>query len=452
MTLIGLAGYFCVVIGVSWWYSRGQDFAGFVIGNRQITGFQAALSYGAGFRDAAFFSFWLMMGYLFGYAILLLYVGLQIGLWIVGRVAPRLREEAHQEGYITPTQMIGKNVGSYSKIMTSLVILATNISIITAQFYVIGRILAATTGMDPVWVIPLVALVIAVYLWIGGYISVVRTDVVQAGIMLSLLVLPFTFFSLDMTDALDWQSFGALGWQESLAVLVLGIIGASGNADLWQRIFSVKSAKAAQQTAWWGGSAALLLTLALLLIGISLRHMLPNYNPAELFTAIFTLQEIPTYILAWLLVAVLAMGMSTTDTHAYLFSSIILRDILKYDPSKSRQRYVWLTRALVAVLLSLAALLALKVSSLMDVLMGVVNIYNIPTALYLISALRLVPHPPWWFDGALTITTLISLAVLIYMFVEGYLSQSFTMAIVPSVLAMVLAGVVVIAARITRRT
>ncbi|MCM8558446.1 sodium/proline symporter PutP [Sphingomicrobium sediminis] len=202
-TLISLAAYFIVMIGIGFYaYRKSTDTSeGYMLAGRNLHPAVAALSAGASDMSG-----WLLLGlpgalYAAGLVEAWIGIGLFIGAlvnWIV--VAPRLRKQTEERGnaltipeYLAnrfPNQAVALRV-------TSAIIIVLFFAVYTAAGLVGGGKLFETSfaGMLPglgmsdymtgIWI---TALVVLAYTMVGGFLAVSLTDFVQGIIMVTALV------------------------------------------------------------------------------------------------------------------------------------------------------------------------------------------------------------------------------------------------------------------------
>lgn len=168
----------------------GSDYA---IGGRQLPGWVAALS-----ERATGESSWALLGlpgaaYATGLTEVWTALGCVVGIltaWIA--ISWRLQKEAQHYEVDTFTEYIAKkhsDFGKWIRIVGSFTIVFFFFFYVGAQFLGGGKILDTMFGLDPHWGMLITAIVIIPYTIYGGFRSVVYTDVIQALVMISALVI-----------------------------------------------------------------------------------------------------------------------------------------------------------------------------------------------------------------------------------------------------------------------
>jgi sodium/proline symporter len=115
-----------------------------------------------------------------------------IFIWFV--MGDRLRLEKERTGALTIPSLLAKKFPGAERTIGTLsasIIVFFFLFYVEAQFYGGGKVLYDTFGLDPLWGVVIGSLVVVVYSMVGGFITVVFTDVLQAVLMIiTLLVLP----------------------------------------------------------------------------------------------------------------------------------------------------------------------------------------------------------------------------------------------------------------------
>ena len=195
--VIAIVIYLGVMLAIGYWsYRRTTEYDDYVLGGRDLHPFVAALSAGASDMSG-----WLLMGlpgalFLTGMSELWIAIGLLLGAWANWKwVAPRLRSYSEVAGNsITVPSFFENRLRDKSR---TLRILAALIIIFFFTFYVSsgmvagGRYFESTFEGDYMTGLIIVSAVTVIYTFIGGFLAVSYTDVVQGLMMFAaLLIVP----------------------------------------------------------------------------------------------------------------------------------------------------------------------------------------------------------------------------------------------------------------------
>lgn len=187
------AGYLVATVLLGLWQAtRTRSQADFVLGGSKLPGWMLALSERATGESA-----WLLLGltgFVFanGLSAIWIGVGCLAGIstaWIV--LARKFRSEAARYRALTmPEYFAAKFPGKAEAIrgISTLIIVFFFVFYVGAQFAGAGKTLHVTFGLDPVWGQVIAAVAILTYATVGGFVSVVAVDSLQAILMILTLV------------------------------------------------------------------------------------------------------------------------------------------------------------------------------------------------------------------------------------------------------------------------
>lgn len=320
---IYLAIYVAILIGVSWYMSRGESEEGFLIADRSRKWWTIAASKFAGAIGVGYFIAYTGYAYQYGLGVFLVLFGLIVGyatfaLW----AAPRIYAYSREKRFYTQGDFVLHKTGS------SLALQTTNI---VASIILLGWLLVGVVGGAKVishfglmsYEIALIAtaLVVISYIFLAGFRAVLATDILQAIIVFALVVL-LTFIitqGVGLGEILSAQ-VGSVDIVTALGFFIFGSLSVYAYSNFYQLVYAAKSGKAASV-----GLAASILpigTIAAMLLMIGMFMFLQN---SALDVDLVFLEALSGYLPPALLpigiVLFFAGLMSSADTNIYGIAS-----------------------------------------------------------------------------------------------------------------------------------
>lgn len=243
------------------------------------------------------------------------------------------------------------------------------ISSIISTFYVIMVSVTNTIALGVCiqtifdWSLPVsiifVSSICLIYTLLGGMISINITDTIQFIIMtISIFfvllpmglskvggfngmkaVLPETYF-----DPMDVGGMKIFSW------FVLYTLGLMIGQDIWQRVFTAKSAKVAKQGTILGGIYTICWAAALTIIGMVAAVVLPNITPQNALSEV-TLAVVPSGLIGIVFAGIISAFMSTISGTIIASSTMIVNDIIHFKNSSIK------TTRIIVVLNGIAVML-----------------------------------------------------------------------------------------------
>lgn len=362
---IGLYLVSLLVVGVITW-RRMRSLDDFVLGGRRLSPFAAALSERASGESA-----WFLLGlpgvaYVAGFSGFWTVIGSSFGIffswWLIARL---LNAQARKLGALTIPDYLESRFGGEGaralRFVAMGIILFFYTAYVGAQFVGAGKILDTTFGIGAANGMVLGALVVVVYTFMGGFLAVVWTDVVQGLLMMLVAVVlpvlglfalggpsglveaivartPETFGGTAEqaagvafgADALR-MSGGKVGWGFLNGVVFGGMmwgIGYLGQPHLLVRYMAIRSAREVEVGRRIAVSWVLLAYWGAAFVGIVAIGLLPD-APAdrEQIMPLMALQLLPAWMAGLAIAGAIAAMMSTADSQLLVATSALVEDV-----------------------------------------------------------------------------------------------------------------------------
>lgn len=215
-----------------------------------------------------------------------------------------------------------------------------------------------------------------VYVYLGGFASVVRTDLFQFGLMFVgfavLLVMllaengGISFIESQVpSEMLTWHG-GNTGWY--IATWYFIALATLIEPAFYQRCYAAKSASTARNGIFISIACWALFDFMTTSCGLYARALLPELaDPISSYPALAAL-VLPTGLLGLFALSLLATVMSTVDSYSFLAASTFGRDIIERTfHRENRQATALYTRIGLIVSVGLAVVLALYFKSVVEI-------------------------------------------------------------------------------------
>jgi Na+/proline symporter len=268
------------------------------------------------------------LAYTFGLAGLALFVGYALGFAFLGVIVPRVRKQVSEHLYLSLPDFVYANFGRLAGGLTFGISFLAFFALLLIQFTAGGQIIHSLSGIGYIPAIVLTGGIATIYLFIGGFRTVLATDVVQ-GFARFLLVPLLTIVAFSgighATAARTVQSLPIDVW---ISLTVTGFFTAAASADVWQRIYAAKSDRAARMGLFGGAGMLMLFGGALVALGIVARQSALITTPDAAFTGALSLL-LPRWAVTLAVVLVLSTIMSTADTELFLLSGMLHREFIR---------------------------------------------------------------------------------------------------------------------------
>ena len=356
----------------------GKTAAGFLVGGRGMSGAVVGVSFYATFASTNSYIGHAGKGYEYGLPWLTMAVLLVFFAWLSWRlVAPRMRRFTADWGSLTvPDFLAVRFASNWVRLAAGLVIAFASLLYLIAVFKGAGNLLQVFLGIPYRAAVLATLVMIVAYTSVGGFLSVVRTDVVQGVLMLIGSVLLFVFVTsaaggvtaiADLTTDADTADLFEL--DAGIPFVVLLGIALAGSLKLLvdprqvTRFYGLRDERSVRTGIWVAVGGILVIQFCLFPIGLYAHLLLDGVTDTDLIvpTLVGSTGVFPPLVRDFLVIAILAAAMSSLDSVLLVAASVSARDIVGFRQDLDGQyRIVSRTRIGVVGFAVLAAVIALN--------------------------------------------------------------------------------------------
>jgi sodium/proline symporter len=378
--------YLIIMLLIGWYfYARTKDLSDYILGGRKLNAWVTSLS-----AQASDMSGWLLLGlpgyaYLAGLEAFWLLFGLLIGTYANWKfIAARLRKYTEIAGNsFTLPDFFENRLHTKSKairIISAFFILIFFLIYTSSGFVAGAKLFSSVFEITYMQALLVGGVFIVGYTFLGGFLAVSWTDVVQGTIMFIAIVFVPIFavidnggfeFTLNEIAVLniDYLNiftdskgniisfitvFSLLGWG-------LGYFGQPHILARFMAISDVQKMGKARKIAMSWVTFSLIFATLLGIIGYAIFPTSLQGSDSEKIFILMVEQLIHPLFAGILLAAILAAIMSTADSQLLVASSALTEDIYKalIRPNASQKELVWISRACVVIIAIIAIIIGM---------------------------------------------------------------------------------------------
>ncbi|MBL0029080.1 MAG: sodium/proline symporter PutP [Rhodanobacteraceae bacterium] len=342
----------CLALGFVAW-RRTTNLKDFILGGRSLGPWVTALS-----AQATDMSGWLLLGlpgfaYLAGVESAWLVGGLIVGTWLNWRfVAQPLRErtEALGDALTLPAyfERAFSDTLGLLRPLTAFFILVFFILYASSQFVAAGRLFESLFGLPYAWAVFWGSIVMLAYTFLGGFLAVSWSDVLQGTLMFFALVLvaamgvhlvggfdglhaTLNAFNAELLNPWTNVEGAPLGWIGITSSLAWGL-GYCGQPHILARFMAIRDPQAMHVARRVAMTWQIVVLIAAMLVGMTALGALPvrlEGAEAEKVFIQMSAQFFPPWIAGICLAGVLAAIMSTASAQLLLSSAAFAEDFYR---------------------------------------------------------------------------------------------------------------------------
>lgn len=359
--------------------STGMD--AYYVGNRSMGGIAIGISFYATFASTNSYIGHAGKSYAYGLPWVSFALALVAFTYISWRfIAPKLRAFAANFDALTLPDYLGARFCGEAdhdrqplRLASAVIIIFSSLLYLVAIFKGAGHLFQQFLNIPYESAVLLTLVIVVIYTSVGGFISVVRTDVMQGILMVIGAVLLFYF----VTEAAG--GVGAIGelasqpdksylfeWNGGISFAFLIGLSLSGALKLivdprqLSRFYALKDDEEAKRGIWIAMIGLLLVQLSIFPIGLYSHFLLEDVTDTDLIvpTLLNAPEIFPIWAADFLTVAIVAAAMSSMDSVLLVAASTSFKNLIRpLHPTKAELGW---TRSLVMIIAVLAAALALN--------------------------------------------------------------------------------------------
>lgn len=295
-------------------------------------------------------------------------------------------------GKFTLPELIGQYYGEAARKVTSLIIPVAWLGIVAAQIIAGAQILVSFFDVSYSVGVLFTGIIFIVYTYIGGQVSVMKTDLFQAffiiaGVVLTAFMLPASNISKLPDFAQDFP-FNSYYSPFDLFIMILTfsstfVVG----PDIYSRVFCAKNSKTAFQSVLIVALILIPFAFVLSYVGI---YAAAFHSGAENSSTLVNLSNI--YLPEWaagILVAALISAVLSTAATTLLTSSMILSELFHKDINN--QKSFRQTKFFIVGIGILSMIISLKITSIVASLLLALSFYSGAFIIPMVAALFNLP-------------------------------------------------------------
>lgn len=304
----------------------------FALGGRNMGFFPSLMTLSGTFVSAVTLMVYTSFVYIYGVSAAWIFIGYTLGFLMFIPFALKLYRLSIEHHFFTLTDYFVFRYGRKTARWVIGVIFVWYVGLLSTQLLVGSNLLNELGGVPVNWAKLGMLVTVLTYLLVGGFGSVVKTDIFQfAVIFLVLILVTMTLQQGGEVPAEMYEPFNA-GPVNIIAFLLLGLLTPFATQDYWQKVFAMKSERVVRDSFAVGASINILLTVALTYVGLIARSSFPisgaiqNEHAEMMVLRTFT-ELVPPEFQVFVLIAFFAAILSTSDTYLFLLSLNVTNDL-----------------------------------------------------------------------------------------------------------------------------
>lgn len=367
---IGLIGLFLVSLTiVGLWPGKIRGREAFLISDRKLGGVASGFTIAASKIGGGLIVTYSTLVFIFGYHALWLFVGYIIGYTVFYLFARSLQKEAHANKYYTMADFFQTRFGRSAGVAVGLGCSISLTGWIFTNLIAGGDLIAALTRLDPPTATLLMAAPMSIYLVVGGFHAVVKTDILQyIAMMVILVIITIAMKNIDLPKIAATPT-KPMAVEQILNFVLLGALFPMGSAELWQRAYAARDRNGLFVGIGIASVTFIVLGLALSFICLQLREitLVDGSVAAQLGLVQGVARAVGPVLTGLWIVAFLSAIISSADTFVFTTASAFVEDVLERSGLLRRDQRIFFIRVAILLLCAIGVVGAVAFKSVVTV-------------------------------------------------------------------------------------
>ncbi len=314
----------------------------YIIANKDLNEFQTAATILASKIGGGLLVSYSSLFYLHGTSAFFFFIGATFGYWVYYHLIKTYASNFKNEDVVSLTGLFQEKYGSesYTPRLIGILVTLSMLGWVITNIIAGTQIISSLTEFSELLVLFTLMTIITSYLLIGGFYSVVKTDIIQLiAIIVAFIIVTlaaFHFTSNDSGALFEFQGTEAIGIGKIISFFILGILFPLGSAELTQRSIAARDEKTLRKSLVF---TALIYLLAGLLLSLICFKLSSFFQASELNENNFLSVGVAYFFKEQLLlktiwiIAFISIVVSSADTFIFTSASSFVTDVLKINKS-----------------------------------------------------------------------------------------------------------------------
>lgn len=380
-----------LVVGI--YPRKSSDRETYLISSRKLNGIDNGLSIGSSKVGGGLLVVYSSFFFHYGWPAFAYFLGIILGYILFYKFAVKLRRESSDKKLYTVADYFRVRYGNRAGVIAGALTTISVFGWIITNLVAGGKLLSEMAEISSILGTAILGIVIAAYLYIGGFDAVVRTDKLQyVALIIIAAIFSFVLFSgVTVENAVNGTE--RIPIPTVLGFFALGILFPMGSAELWQRVYASRDVQSLKSSLIFASASYVLIGIIFSLICITIMGSIQVEGMDDSLKLVFGVKQLlmdlhPMLAAVWV-VAYMSAVISSADTFVYTTASSIVQDLWERVGTLDRKLTVPRIRNVVLILVGVAALVAFVFDRIVDVTMLFVGITLVLSALGYLSTSRL---------------------------------------------------------------
>jgi len=363
---IFIALYFLVILIVGFWSGKNQEKEDYLIAGRKLKSLQATTTIFSSRIGAAILLTYTALVYLYGLGALWYFIGSIFGLFVFYFFGLKVKKLADEQKFYTLPDFFFFLKGRFAGYLATIITIIIMFGWVVLNFTAGAKLVEEYTPISFEFSVIIVGVIILIYLLIGGFRAVVKTDVIQTiGIFLLFILMVYLLVETETKPKLLFMDLFNIPVQEIISFFLAGFFIPMASPELWQRVYAIKDNKHFKRSLFLSSLFYFIIGFILLMIGLVIRIDIPNIEPDTSLIVGFS-RLLPVGLAGLSVVIIYSSVSSSADTYMFTTAASVTQDFLEKSGLMKKENLFFTMRVTMAVLMALGITMAIVIRDIVD--------------------------------------------------------------------------------------
>lgn len=363
---IFIALYFLVILVVGFWSGKNQEKEDYLIAGRKLKSLQATTTIFSSRIGAAILLTYTALVYLYGLGALWYFIGSIFGLFVFYFFGLKVKKLADEQKFYTLPDFFFFLKGRFAGYLATIITIIIMFGWVVLNFTAGAKLVEEYTPISFEFSVIIVGVIILIYLLIGGFRAVVRTDIIQTiGIFLLFILMVYLLIETETKPKLVFMDLFRIPVQEIISFFLAGFFIPMASPELWQRVYAIKDNKHFKRSLFLSSLFYFIIGFILLMIGLVIRIDIPDIEPDTSLIVGFS-RLLPIGLAGLSVVIIYSSVSSSADTYMFTTAASVTQDFLEKTGLMKKEKLFSTMRLSMVVLMALGITMAIVIQDIVD--------------------------------------------------------------------------------------
>ena len=364
--IIFIIVYFIIILVVGFWSGRKEEKEDYLIAGRKLKSFEATTTIFSSRIGAAILLTYTSLVYLYGLGAYWYFIGSVFGLFVFYFFGKKVKVLGDKQKFYTLSDFFLYLKGPLAGYLSAIVVIIIMFGWVVLNFTAGAKLVEEYTPIGYNWSVIIIGVIILLYLLVGGFKAVVKTDIIQTiGIFLLFILMIYLLFTTETKPKILFSHFFSIPTKKIVSFFLAGFFIPMASPELWQRVYAIENQKHFKRSLMLSSAFYFIIGFILLIIGLIIRIDMPNISEDTALIVGFS-KLLPAGLAGLSVVIIYSAISSSADTYMFTAASSVTQDFFEKSGAIKKERLFFAIRVIMTIMMVLGISVSLLLRDIID--------------------------------------------------------------------------------------